>query len=52
MNRALSTVCVLLAVCLLMPIAARYATQAAPLLVALLVLFALLRLASSPGQRR
>ncbi len=52
MNRATGTVLGLLIACLLLPILARYATQAVPLLVALLVLFALLRLASSPGHRR
>jgi uncharacterized membrane protein YccC len=52
MNRALGTVLGLLIVCVLLPILGRYATQAVPLLVALLVLLALLRLASSPRQRR
>ncbi len=52
MNRALGTVVVLLVVCLLLPTVAGYASQAVPLLIALLVLFALLRLALPPRLRR
>ena len=51
MNRATITVLGLLIACLLLPMLARYATQAVPLLVALLVLCGALRLASSPGRR-
>jgi hypothetical protein len=50
-NRATVTVLGLLIVCLLLPTLASYATQAVPLLVALLVLCGALRLASSPGRR-
>jgi hypothetical protein len=51
MNRATITVLGLLIVCLLLPTLASYATQAVPLLIALLMLFGALRLASSPGRR-
>lgn len=43
MNRALGTVLALLLVCLLLPTLARYAAQAVPLLVGLLVVLALVR---------
>jgi len=52
MNRVLGTVLGLLAVCLLLPTLARYAAQAVPFLLSLLVLWVLLRLASSPRPRR
>jgi hypothetical protein len=43
-DRALGTVLVLLVVCLVLPTLARYATQAVPVLVSLVVLLAALRL--------
>ena len=52
MNRVFGTVLVLLIGCLLLPTVAGYATQAVSLLVSLLVLWFLLRLASSPRSRR
>jgi hypothetical protein len=52
MGRAVGTVLVLLAVCLVLPVLAGYAVKAVPLLVSLLVVLALLRLLMSPRSNR
>jgi hypothetical protein len=52
MGRAVGTVLVLLAVCLVLPVLAGYAVKAVPLLVSLLVVLALLRLLVSPRSNR
>jgi hypothetical protein len=51
-DRALGTVSLLLVVCLILPMLARFATGAVPVLISLLVLLALVRLLLPPDRSR